>query len=96
MKADPNLDERELKRLEELSRGATRAPWQSFIEGRDHVAGSDFIRTGGLDNDSPDIELIGASKADQDFIAAARQAVPMLIQEVRRRRNLLAKNSDDA
>lgn len=30
-----------------------------------------------------DIELNGATIADQDFIAAARQAVPQLIDEIR-------------
>ncbi len=42
------------------------------------MAGSHFIRTG-----REDIELSGATIADQDFIAAARQDVPRLIAHIR-------------
>ena len=31
------------------------APWEAFVEGRDHFSGDDFIRTGGLDDASPDM-----------------------------------------
>ena len=63
---------------------ATPPPWKSFIEGRDHESGSNFIRT-----PNEDIELTGATHADQDFIASARQDVPALVAEVRRLRKLL-------
>lgn len=33
------------------------APWESFIEGRDHQSGDDFIRTGGLDSAQPDMYI---------------------------------------
>lgn len=46
--------------------------------GRDMTSGSSSVRTGG-----EDIYLRGATIADQDFIARARQDVPMLIEEVR-------------
>jgi hypothetical protein len=78
------MSEDELRAIEARCNAATKGPWQSFIEGRDHVAGSDFIRTGGLDDQCPDIELSGATHADQDFIAHARQDVPALIAEIRR------------
>ena len=68
---------------------APKGPWESFIEGRDHLSGDSFIRTGGMDNDSPDIYLSGATFQDQDFVAHARQDVPMLLAEVRRLRSLL-------
>jgi hypothetical protein len=48
---------------------------------RDHTSGSSLIRTAGND-----IELSGASVADQDFIAHARQDVVRLITEIRRLR----------
>lgn len=70
--------------LEELAqkfRATTPGPWTSFVEGRDVDSGSSFIQTGG-----EDIYLQGATDADQDFIAAARQALPLLIDEVRRLR----------
>jgi hypothetical protein len=75
------MTKEELIHLEELSARATPGPWRSFVEGRDHESGSDFIRT-----DRSDIELSGASTADQDFIAAAGEAVPRLIAEIRRLR----------
>lgn len=63
---------------------ATEGPWISFVEGRDHLSGSSFIRTSG-----GDIELTGATIEDQDFIAHARQDVVALIEEVRRLNSLL-------
>jgi hypothetical protein len=38
-----------------------------------------------------DIELVGATHADQDFIAHARQDVPRLVEEIKRLKILLAK-----
>ena len=60
---------------------ATAGPWRSFVEGRDHESGSNFIMTA-----ANDIELIGASVADQDFIANARQDVEILLVELERLR----------
>jgi hypothetical protein len=68
-----------LDEMERRCAAATPGPWVSFIEGRDHMAGDSFIRTAG-----EDIYLQGATKADQDFIASARQDVPALVAEVRR------------
>ena len=83
------ITEEELNEIERRCNAATKAPWESFIEGRDHESGSDFIRTGGLDDNSPDIELTGASGEDQDFIAHTRQDVPRLVEELRRLRKQL-------
>lgn len=58
---------------------ATPGPWKSYIEGRDHFGGSDFIMTAG-----EDIELMGATEADYDFVAGARQDIPLLVAEIRR------------
>jgi len=59
----------------------TPGPWISFIEGRDHDSGSSFIRTG-----ENDIELSGATDADQEFIASAKQDIPALVAEIIRLR----------
>jgi hypothetical protein len=71
---------------------ASKAPWQSFVEGRDHTSEDSFIRVGGLDDDEPDMDVsrdsAPASIADQDFIAHARQDIPRLLAEVRRLRDL--------
>lgn len=52
----------------------TEGPWVSCVEGRDHTSGSDFIMTA-----KGDIELSGATVADQDFIAAAKTDIPRLV-----------------
>ena len=69
--------------LEMLARceAATPGPWKSFVEDRDHTSGSNFIQTGG-----DDIELTGATVADQEFIAHARQDVEVLAKELLRLR----------
>jgi hypothetical protein len=67
-----------LDAMEGRCSAATPGPWKSFVEGRDHTSGDSFIRTGG-----DDIYLTGATLADQDFIAHARQDVPLLIAEIR-------------
>jgi ABC-type nitrate/sulfonate/bicarbonate transport system substrate-binding protein len=51
---------------------------ETWVEGRDHESGDHFISTGG-----EDIYLTGATLADQDFIAAARQDIPALIAAIR-------------
>jgi len=72
--------------VENRALAATPGPWISFVEGRDHTSGSSFVRT-----QAQDIEFSGATAADQDFIANARQDIPVLIAEIRRLRER-AKN----
>jgi hypothetical protein len=94
---DGQLTEEELDRIEARASAASKVPWQSFIEGRDHCGGDNFIRVGGLDDDEPDMYvsrstgtgLLPTSVADLDFIAASRQDVPRLLREVRRLRHRL-------
>lgn len=69
------------------SAAATPKPWRSFIEGRDHLSGNVFIQT--ADGYGPDIELTGATRADQDFIAEARQDIARLLAEIHRLRQLI-------
>jgi hypothetical protein len=52
------------------------------------MSGSDFIMTG-----AEDIYLTGATTADHDFIAHARQDVPRLISEIDRLRKLLSNKT---
>lgn len=85
MCASDEVTDDDLLQIERLCNAATPGPWRSFIEDRDHESGSSFIQTAG-----EDIELSGASNADQDFIASARQDVPRLVAEVRRLRRLIA------
>jgi hypothetical protein len=70
---------------------ATRGPWISFIEGRDHTSGDSVIKRGpgGIEED---LYLTGSTVEDQDFIANARQDIPLLLEEIRRLREILSVN----
>lgn len=90
------MDDELLNQLEKLERAATPGPWVSSAEGRDHLAGDDVIFTADDARQvDPDVYVTirvsggdwhPVSLADQDFIAAARNAIPTLIAEVRRLR----------
>lgn len=67
----------ELIAILERCNATTPGPWKSFVEGRDHDSGSDFIQTAG-----EDIELSGATVNDQDFIASAKQDIPALVKMI--------------
>lgn len=78
------INEQELKDIELRCFLAQSTPWKAYIEGRDHESGSSFIKTGESDQRGEDLEILGATNADLDFIAHARQDVPRLIEEIRR------------
>lgn len=65
---------------------ATQGEWVSYIEGRDHTSGCSFIKTGVGGVRGPDIELTGATIADQDFIAHARQDLEFLIEIIEKQK----------
>lgn len=75
------LGESELLVIRKRAENATQGPWKAFVEGRDMDCGSSFIRTQGND-----IEMIGATIADYDFIANARQDIILLLDEIERLR----------
>jgi hypothetical protein len=77
------ITEAELKIIEERTAKAQAGPWKAYIEGRDHESGSDFIMTGEGTGRGQDIEMIGATQADFDFVANARQDIPRLVKEIR-------------
>lgn len=78
------MNHSKLIEIENRCNKAVEGPWISFVEGRDHTCGSNFIRTAG-----DDIELLGASVDDQDFIANARQDIPWLIDQIRKLKAIL-------
>jgi len=80
------LDDVELQQIRRRCEDATPGPWKSFIEGREHTSGSSFIMTGSGKNRGKDIELSGATTADHDFIAHARQDIPRMLDEIARLR----------
>ncbi|MHC0440949.1 hypothetical protein [Flavobacterium sp. 3-210] len=93
------MTDQDLKEIEDRCNAATKGPWTSFIEGRNHESGDSFIMTGIKEGDDicgkyrgEDIYLTGATNADQDFIAHARQDIPRLIQAVRQLRLEIENN----
>ena len=78
------ITEEELIQIEQRVNSAQAGPWKAYIEDRDHESGSSFIMTGSGEHRGEDIEMIGATNADYDFIANARQDIPRLIEEIRR------------
>lgn len=73
------ITEKELDEILSRCHAASPGPWKSYIEGRDHESGSNFIMTGADGDRGPDIELSGATEADQDFIANSKQDIPRLV-----------------
>ncbi|MGZ4691055.1 MAG: hypothetical protein ACXVKA_05355 [Acidimicrobiia bacterium] len=85
------LTEAELDAIEQRALAASKGPWRSYVEGRDHWSGDDFIRIGGDADDEPDMYISRdtnpAAAEDLDFVAHARQDVPRLVAEIRRLRS---------
>lgn len=81
------LTDDELYEIEERCNKATKGPWKSYIEGRDHESGDSFIQTAGEDIyfSNPLFDH------NQDFIAHARQDIPKLIAEIKRLKGELKK-----
>lgn len=86
-----HMTEKELEDIRARCEAATAGPWSSYVEGRDHTSGSNFIMTGEGGQRGNDIELSGATIADQDFIAHARQDIPRLLDEITRLKALAIK-----
>lgn len=88
-----NLSKQELSEIKARCDFASPGPWISYVEDRDHTSGSNFIMTGPENTRGEDIELTGATIADQDFIAYARQDIPRLLDEIKRlQEKLIVKN----
>ena len=85
------LSDEQIKLIDERCTSATPGPWLSYVEGRDFESGSSVIVRGENGQES-DLYLLGGTIADQDFIAHARQDIPLLLDEIKRLRKLLAYN----
>jgi hypothetical protein len=72
---------------------ATKGIWISSVEGRDHPLGGETLIM--RDNDGQredDLYLFGGTIADYDFVANAKQDIPLLLDEIERLQRLLAGN----
>lgn len=90
-----HITDEEIERLRKLAEAASPPPWRSMIEGRDHHAGDNFIMIGREDDRDEDLYLNcdsgPASVADHDFIAAARNFIVSLLDEIDRLRRDLGR-----
>jgi hypothetical protein len=84
------LSQTYLESVRRRCEAATKGPWISLIEGRDHTSGDSVIKRGpnGLEED---LYLTGGTVEDQDFIAHARQDILILINEIDRLRKKMAE-----
>jgi hypothetical protein len=96
------MTKQEIQKIKERYQATTIAPWVASIEGRDHESDSHFIMTGTPNGDNiwqskrgEDLEISGATIADLDFIAHARQDIPTLIAEIERLQELLKRYKSD-
>ncbi|MFB3387198.1 hypothetical protein [Flavobacterium sp. LAR06] len=87
------METKELENIIKICNKATRPPWNSFIEERDHESGSNFIMTGDENDRDYDIEFFNIRKDDQDFIAMSRNVVPQLVSEIIRLQKILKDSS---
>ncbi len=78
------MSDEELQEIRNRCERATGGKWTAYIEGRDIECGSSFIQTAG-----DDLEIIGATVADYDFIAHAKQDIITLLDEIERLRSQL-------
>jgi hypothetical protein len=85
------ITEEELSEIEMRCNKSQNGPWKAFIEGRDLDSGADFIMTGEGINRGEDIEPLGATKYDIDFIANSKQDIPKLIKEIRELKEYISR-----
>ncbi len=83
------LSKAQLIEIKVRCEAATPGPWISFIEGRDHLGGDSVITPGVQGAWQENLYLTGATVADHDFIAHARQDIPLLLAEIERLQVLL-------
>ena len=85
------ITDAELDELRRMCERAAPAPWRAMIEGRDHASGDSFITIGREDDRDEDMYVSRdsgpASPADLDFIAATRNYLPRLLDEITEQRS---------
>ena len=69
----------EITMLSDRCRAASPPPWSVWCEGRDGLGGTSIIKTG----EGEDIEVSPATAEDLDLLAAARTAIPNIVDGLR-------------
>lgn len=84
-----NID---LNAIIERCNKVTQDTWTAYIEGVTHTSGSCFIMvTDKSGNRKQDLEVIGATNDDLEFIIHAKQDIPLLIAEIEYLKSMLSK-----
>lgn len=87
------IENERLQLLKELSDRADPPPWKAMWEGRDHLSGDSFVQVGDDDDRGEDLYVVRdsgpGSLAVLELIAEARNALPLLIEEIERLRAIL-------
>ena len=78
-----SLLEAYLDEIRKRCNAATKGPWISYLERRDNLSGESFIARG-VNRSEDDLYLHGGTDADIEFIAHARQDIPILMDEIER------------
>lgn len=79
-----------IKNISNRNERARKAPWKALVEGRDFFGGASIIKV--TDFDSTEIEPIGLTAEEIDFIAIARNAVPELLGIIKGKDVALERN----
>jgi hypothetical protein len=79
----------QLNKWQQLADAATEGPWECFRNPNKGFRHYWHVRSSASDEDILDINAEKEDLADLDFIAAAREAVPALIAEVKRLRDII-------
>jgi hypothetical protein len=87
------LTDEGLKEIRDRLEASSPGPWTASVEGRDHPLGGETFIMRGKNREVDDLYLIGGTIADYDFVAHARQDIPLLFDEIDRLRKLLAPSS---
>jgi hypothetical protein len=82
------LNNEQIEKIKLRCERATPGPWISSWEGRDHTSADSVILRGGQ-RQYDDLYISPCTLADQDFIAHAREDLPMLVDEILRLRKIL-------
>lgn len=86
----PFITKDHLEAIKARYQAATRGEWVARIEGRDEgVEKSVIVRKEGREKA---LYLEGGTVADYEFVAHAKQDIPMLVLEIERLRNLLREH----
>jgi hypothetical protein len=86
---DKPLTDEDLEEIQKRCEAATIPPWIASVEGRDHPLGGDTVILRGPKREGADLYLVGGTIADYDFVAHARQDIPLLLDEIERLRKVI-------